>query len=109
MGPAQLDDEGGGPSHKKHRIRELALTQMIEATAQARTVRALNAKTQPAAELMDLQPRDLVEFYRNPNNKDQPGWRGPAEIVSIYRINQAMLTCDGKVVCYRFAFLRFVE
>ena len=35
-----------------------------------------------AAEQLDLQPGDLVDFWRKPATKDESGWRGPATVVA---------------------------
>ena len=80
----QLDDMSGGVlglSRHHHRVRELAIAAMVQETAQLRLERALTSKTRVAAEQLDLQPGDLVDFWRKPATKDESGWRGPATVV----------------------------
>ena len=80
----QLDDMSGGVlglSRHHHRVRELAIAAMVQETAQMRLERALTSKTRVAAEQLELQPGDLVDFWRKPATKDERGWRGPATVV----------------------------
>ena len=37
--------------------------------------------TTVAARALDLQPGDLVDFHRPPNQKDESGWKGPATVI----------------------------
>ena len=48
-----------------------------------RLERALNSKTRLAVEQLELQPGDLVDFWRKPATKDESGWRGPARVVEL--------------------------
>ena len=98
-----------------NRLREISVSRMVEATAEQRIQRAMNTRTQSAAqELFDLN--DQVDFYRTPDNKDLPGWNGPARITDItdasrgiilvdYRGRQ--LTCDPQNLRQHLAFLTF--
>ena len=64
-----------------HRIREKAVQQFVEGTARRREELAEKSNTRLAAEQLQLQNGDLVEFYRKPQHKDSPGWRGPARVI----------------------------
>ena len=46
-----------------------------------RPERALNSRTRLAVEQLELEPGDLVDFWRKPATKDESGWRGPARVV----------------------------
>jgi len=83
------DEEGGGESGlQRHvqRLREMAITSVVQATGQDRIQRAAKARTVPTIEDLLLEPGDLVYIYiymyRKPTSKDLPGWRGPATVVS---------------------------
>ena len=79
----QLDDGSGGlPGHSRHhmRVREIATQSMVQQTAQLRLERAMSSRTRLAAEQLELQPGDLVDFWRRPATKDESGWRGPAAV-----------------------------
>ena len=81
-----LDDHSGGVaghSRDHHRVREMALAAMVQESAQMRLERALNSKTRLAVEQLELQPGDLVDFWRKPATKDESGWRGPARVVEL--------------------------
>ena len=80
----QLDDMGAGVpgvSKHHHRLRELALDAMVNATARQRIERAMKARTRVTTESLELKKDDLVEFHRPPLSKDDSGWRGPANVV----------------------------
>ena len=66
-----------------HRLREIAIQEMTEASAKARLGRALNTKSTPAAQKMNLKIGDEVDFYREQSNKDTPGWFGPAQVIDV--------------------------
>ena len=53
---------------------------MVQQTAQLRLEGALSPRTRLAAEQLELQPGDLVDFWRRPATKDESGWRGPATV-----------------------------
>ena len=40
----------------------------------------MSSKTRLASEQLELQPGDLVDFWRRPATKDESGWRGPATV-----------------------------
>ena len=64
-------------------VREVAAMNIVEATARQRMARADRHNTRPAIQRMQYKPRDLVDVWFEPSTKDQKGWRGPAEILSI--------------------------
>ena len=73
-----LDDRSGGVagySRNRHRVREMALAAMVQESAQMRLDRALASKTRLAVELLELQPGDLVDFWRKPATKAESGLR----------------------------------
>ena len=55
---------------------------MVQETAKQRIGRALNTRTQTAAQ-ETFNEHDLVDYYSPPNQKDLPGWTGPAKITSM--------------------------
>ena len=69
--------------HNRARVREIAAINIIEATAQQRLERVDRSNSRPAIELQEYKPHDLVDIWFEPQNKDQKGWRGPGEILSI--------------------------
>ena len=79
-----LDDHSSGVaghSRNHHRVREMAIAAMVQESAQLRIERALDSKTRLAVEQLELEPGDLVDFWRKPATKDESGWRGPARVV----------------------------
>ena len=64
-----------------HRIREIALQTIIEATAIGRLRATLRTHASPAGEQQNYTPGELVDFWRKPNEKDFRGWNGPATIL----------------------------
>ena len=77
------DSDRGGAFRHYQRLREIATTSIIEATAQARVDRASKARKAPAMEVLKLEIGDLVDFYRPAKTpKDVPDWKGPAKVVS---------------------------
>ncbi len=82
----QIDDShsrAGTNARQQARVREIAACAIIEATAKARLQRADRHHTRAAVELRQLEPRQLVDIWFEPTNKDCRGWRGPAEIATI--------------------------
>ena len=79
-----LDDMAGGvPGYSRGhlRLREVATSAMVELVAQQRIKRASESKTRIATQQLQLEPGDLVDFWRRPDTKDESGWRGPATLV----------------------------
>ena len=65
--------KGSSTLEHTHRLREIAIQEMTEASARARLGRALNTRSTPAAQKMNLQVGDDVDFYKSPIAKDIPG------------------------------------
>ena len=65
LGPPD-DDEGGITGISRHcmRLREIALSQMIQGTAKDRMARAANSKTRLSLDRLELKPGDVVDIYR---------------------------------------------
>ena len=53
-----------------NRLREISAQSMIEGSARARLGRAVNTRTTMAAQMLQLQLGDEVDFFRGPLNKD---------------------------------------
>ncbi|MAD34454.1 MAG: hypothetical protein CMJ88_11970, partial [Planctomycetes bacterium] len=66
-----------------HRLREIAVQRIVEATAAARVDEALNTQTRPAIQHFDFQVGDQVEFFEQPTIKHTSGWHGPATIIDM--------------------------
>ncbi len=83
---AELQDYGrdGINSRFYNRVREIAVTAIVNATAKDRLDRADRSKARPTAELRDLQPGDQVDIWYDKSHKDAEGWRGPAKVVTVH-------------------------
>ena len=56
---------------------------MIDATARARLDRVHLHNTRPALERMEYAESVLVDIWFKPEDKDQCGWRGPANVKTV--------------------------
>ena len=56
---------------------------MVQETAQLIIERALESKSRLSMQQLELEPGQLVDFWRKPATKDESGWRGPATVISI--------------------------
>ena len=66
------------------RLRLMAKQAILQSIIQDRLARAAHMKQHKhPAEL--LQPGMQVDIWRQPNRKDEDGWRGPAELISLER------------------------
>ena len=74
-----------------HRLREVAVQQMVEGTARARLGRALKTKTLAAGEAENYRVGEEVDYYRPPNTKDVSGWTGPATITDLTHISHGTI------------------
>jgi hypothetical protein len=70
-----------GPGRYTHRIREVSLQKIIEATALERIHRASKTTTSATGASLDLAPGEHVYFHRPPAKQDESGWEGPATVV----------------------------
>ena len=91
-----------------HRLREIAVQQMVEGTARARVGRALGTKTINPAQMDGYQLGDQVEFFRKPGSKDASGWCGPATICDLTQLSRGTVAVrhHAQVVHVRLADLR---
>lgn len=64
-------------------VREIVAVAIVEAIATQRIQRDDTRKQTVAQERAEHQPGDLVDIWYDPLNKDIPGWRGPALVVSV--------------------------
>ena len=74
-----------------HRLREIAVQQMVEGTARARLGRALKTKTLAPGEVEEYQVGEEVDYHRPPNNKDISGWTGPAVVTDLTLIPRGLI------------------
>ena len=77
------DDKSPGAGRFSQRRREVALQKMIESTAIVRINRALRSVTTAPGEALDYKIGELVDFWREPTEKDSSGWTGPAKITKV--------------------------
>ena len=75
-----------GTIRHAHRLREITVRHMVEATAQLRAERALGTRSLPAGQAADYRVGEEVDVYRPQGTKDISGWLGPARITSIDNI-----------------------
>ena len=82
---AMDDSKGGIPGISRHaiRLREIAVSSIVQATAQSRMQIAERTKTRLSAEHLDLRSGDLIDVFRDPSRKDLSGWRGPATVINV--------------------------
>ena len=94
---------GDTPANIRHanRLREIAISRMVETTAQQRIERAMSTRTLATAqEQFDLD--DDVDFYRKPDQKDLPGWNGPAKVTDMSQANRGIIKVEFRgrtIVC----------
>eukprot|EP00974_Lingulodinium_polyedra_P089856 8711896-Lingulodinium_polyedra.AAC.1 len=77
--PGEAERPSPGLIAHTHRLREVSIQAMVEGSARARLGRTLNTRTTMAAQQINLQVGEEVDFYRQPSSKDAAGWLGPAE------------------------------
>ena len=80
------DDTPSGPSRHSFRLRELAVQAIAEGTARERTRRAMSSQAKPAFADLDYRIGETVDYWRDPVHKDVSGWRGPATITDLTRL-----------------------
>lgn len=100
---ANIDDSNTGPdgiSRGRLRLKELACQDMIEVTAQERMKRAASSKTRPSVAATGLEVGEIIEFYREPAQKEHQGWRGPAEILKLEKDGTVHVKWQGgSLIC----------
>ena len=68
-------------TQRGQRIREVAIEAITQATAVAKTKRALKAKTTPDG-AHEYKTGDLIDYHRPTTNKDEEGcWNGPCRVI----------------------------
>ena len=75
------DAQDGILSRNTHRLREIALHEIITITARQRVKAAQNSRTRQSLQVNNYRYGDNVEFWRKPVAKGLSGWRGPAKVV----------------------------
>ena len=70
-------------SRNEARVREVAMSNIVEGLAKSRVERADRHKTRGAIERQEYAIKDLVDLWFEPGNKDTKGWRGPGSIETI--------------------------
>ncbi|CAK0873248.1 unnamed protein product, partial [Prorocentrum cordatum] len=91
-------------SRHAQRLREIATTSIIEATAQARMERAAKSRAAPVLEALKLEIGDLVHFFnRGKAPKEVPNWKGPAKVVSAAAPETGTLTIQwqGRIMAIK--------
>ena len=90
------------------RLRHLALQSMLQATAEAKARRADQTKTRRSGELLQLEPGDVVEFWRKASTKDIEAWHGPAVVADVtsLRDGQISVRWQGRVLTCRLQDIR---
>ena len=108
QGDAVLDDDNGTPGLSRHtiRVREIAIENMLQVSAQQRVVRALRNKSRRAIQSEQFQPGDQVEIFRQPANKDTSGWRGPCSITHVSAAGTVHIQWQGSAMICRAADVR---
>ena len=107
--PTVGEESGVGVSDRDaYAIRRLAISSMIQATADTKARIAEASKTRRSGELLELKLGDLVEFYRKPLTKDASGWHGPAEVVNLTNLQDGLLHVkwQGRVLSVRIQDVR---
>ena len=90
--PEEAGPPNQGSLRDAHRLREISVQAMVEGSARTRLGRALNTRTTPAGQLLDLKVGDEVDFFRSAANKDTPGWFGPAEVIDASKVTRGTVT-----------------
>ena len=90
------------------RLRQIAISTMIQATAEQKAKIASQTKTRRAGELLELDLNDMVDFYRKPMTKDGHGWIGPAEVVNLTSMKDGMIHVkwQGRIIAVRIQDVR---
>ena len=85
-----------------HRLREIAIQSITQATAEERRRRTQLSKTRIGTRTFDLEVDGTVEFWRAPEHKEVSGWKGPATVVHIdHEAGVIHVKWQGKVLLCR--------
>ena len=87
-GDDSVTDDGvpDAMSRHTHRLREVAVQAIAEGTAQERIKRAIRTQTRPSGAQHEFKLGDRVDYWREPVHKEASGWRGPAVIADLSRL-----------------------
>lgn len=117
--PVNDDRNDACPIQHAAKIRELAVQTITEQTARERLRVAAKTPTRVTGEELELKVGDEVEYYREPTHKDLSGWRGPATVVDLTRLEHGrvgirtstdqVLNCRTQDVRHRLAYLAELE
>ena len=100
--PGEIDRLNPGTIGHTHRLREISIQSMVEGSARARLGRAMNTRTTMAAQKLNLQPGDEVDFFREPHSKDTSGWTGPAKVVDATNASRGVVSVRHQTGLWRF-------
>ena len=107
---ALTDGDGGirGASRHSVRLREIAVMTIAQSQATQRMQLAERSNSRITGQLLDLRCGDTVEIFRQPNQKDLTGWRGPAQIVDVTTIPHGHVSVrwGGRTMSVRMQDLR---
>ena len=80
----------------------------MQAIAEAKARRAEQTKTRRSGELLQLEPGDVVEFWRKASTKDIEAWHGPAVVADVtsLRDGQVSVRWQGRVITCRLQDIR---
>ena len=65
---------------------------MVEGSARDRLGRAMNTRTTPSSQNLNLSVGDEVDFFRVQSSKDVSGWFGPADILDVSRTSRGIIS-----------------
>lgn len=118
LGPREIinDDRNADcPVAGSAQAREIAVQTIAEESARQRLRTAIKTPTRPAGEELECKVGDSVEYYREPTNRDLSGWRGPATITDLTRLEHGrvairtnadqVLNCRVQDIRRRLAYL----
>ena len=107
------------PIQGSARLRELAVATITESSARERLRTAMRTPTRPTGEELEFKVGDTVEYYRPPAHKDLSGWRGPATVTDLTRLEHGRIglrtstdlaiTCRVQDVRHRLVYLAELE
>eukprot|EP00959_Pyramimonas_sp_CCMP1952_P285187 5962890-Pyramimonas_sp.AAC.1 len=89
------------PTEQHLRLRLLAKSNLLQAIIAERIAKANNTRqqAQDAKWIEALKPHDQVDIWRTPARKDQDGWRGPAELISLGKDTAAAIVIHQNQPC----------
>lgn len=122
LGPRELindDRDEQCPIRHAARLRATAISTIAENTARERLRGAWKTHTRPTGEELKFNVGDSVEYYREPTNRDVSGWRGPAVVADLTRLEHGrvgirtstdqVINCRVQDVRHRLAYLQELQ